>query len=213
MKTNEHHYAGVDVSKAELVAFYQQWKAPRTFENSITGIKALIKTLPPSTHFVCEASGGYERPLVDACFRKQVPVSILNALRVHEFAKASGRLAKTDNIDAEVIVDFANCFKPQPQEPPRPVQLALKESVRHRDRLMRDKVRMGSQLEKTCDAYVRKDLRAAIKSIERRLAKLDTHISEIIDSDHELKTKRKRLELIKCVGPILSATLLGELPS
>jgi len=77
---------------------------------------------------------------------------------------------------------------------------------------MREKIRLGSQHEKNSDQFIKKDLQAAIKSVIRRLDKLDAHISGLIASSDELKGKYKRLQLVKCVGPILSATLLAELP-
>jgi len=212
MKPTTHYHVGVDVSKAELVAFCHSWNAPKVFENSPKGIRALFKSHPPEAHFVCEASGGYERLLCDACFKNQRPVTLANARRVHDFARASGHLAKTDAIDATIIVAFADTFKPEAQKPPRPAQVALKEFIRYRERLVCEKVRAQTQLSKTTNTFLNKDLKAHLKNLLKRIAKITVHIAELIASDEEFKSRAKHLQQVKGVGPILAATVLGELP-
>src|SRR5262245_58548050 len=97
-------YVGIDVSKTQLDL--ADASTSRRLPNTKSGVAALLKTLPPGAHLVLEATGGYERILVAAAHSAGLPSSVLNPARVRHFARASGRLAKTDPIDAALLRDF-----------------------------------------------------------------------------------------------------------
>ena len=83
-------YAGVDVSKDKLDAYCHEWGAPRIFANTPEGLAKLHRQLPDGIHIVCEATGGYERALLDSAWAEGCTVSRVNPARVRYYAKAIG---------------------------------------------------------------------------------------------------------------------------
>jgi hypothetical protein len=111
-------YVGVDVSKAPLDVALRPAGAGWSFPNDQAGIDALVSQLlleeaPPPTLVVLEATGGFERPLAAAALAATgMPVAVLNPPQARDFARATGRLAKTDRIDAEILARFAEAVHP-----------------------------------------------------------------------------------------------------
>ncbi len=117
------YYIGIDVSKENLDIFIRRDKRVRTIANRAKSIERLIAELAEqheNIHLVCEASGGYEKPLLKAAFRAGRPISLINARCVRSFADAMSQHAKTDSIDAEVITHFAEVKKPSALPRPAP---------------------------------------------------------------------------------------------
>src|SRR5438128_6396455 len=107
-------YMGVDIAKAYLDVAIGNEK--RRFGNDVLDHRQLIewiKQMPAKVQVICEPSGGYERRLVQALARAQIKVSLVQANRVRQFARAAGILAKTDRIDAEVLCEFGKVMQPQ----------------------------------------------------------------------------------------------------
>ena len=114
-------YIGIDVSKAKLDIF----DGEKTYQvkNNAEGWSKLFDRLPQEAHLVFEASGGYERGLALAAHVARVPTTKLNAARVRQFASASGKLAKTDKIDAQVIAKFGETFHHKTDRKPSDTRL------------------------------------------------------------------------------------------
>src|SRR5947207_5635561 len=109
-------YCGIDVAKGQLdgALLGKRWQVP----NTKAGIRRLIKMLRQRNtcpQVICEASGGYEQDLVELLHQAAVPLTLVQPQRVHQFARASGILAKTDKIDAQVLVRFGQALAPAPQ--------------------------------------------------------------------------------------------------
>jgi transposase len=102
-------HIGVDIAKQNLVAALPG--GVRSFPNTPAGRRALIKALPQGSRLVCEATGGYEKALVDDCHAAGRPVVVANPRRVRAYARSQGLLAKTDRIDASLIGEFADGSK------------------------------------------------------------------------------------------------------
>ena len=111
-------YIGVDVAKASLdVAWAER---SRRFANNKSGLGALskwVKQSPLAVHLICEASGGYERGLLDAAELNGIKVSLVQANRVRQYARAAGILAKTDKVDARMLCCFGSAMQPEPTPP------------------------------------------------------------------------------------------------
>jgi transposase len=95
-------YIGIDISKLHLDLCHHQQSTQ--IPNTEKAIKRWLKSLPPTAVLVCESSGGYESLLIILAHAAQRPIARLNARQVRDFAKAKGRLAKTDKIDAQTLV-------------------------------------------------------------------------------------------------------------
>lgn len=215
MKTNQHtHYLGIDVCKEKLDVHSHTWNHPTVFTNDAKGIRSLFKKLAKigNVHLVCEATGGYEKKLINAALDAQIPISLINPRKARDFAKASGKLAKTDAIDAATITAFAECFHPIPLQRKSPEQEALREAVRRRDRLVHLRAAEKAALEKSADKTVLADIRLAIGQLSKRIDKLETLITSLIQQNHDLKEKATRMCQVKGVGPVIASTVLAEMP-
>jgi transposase len=116
MDTNPALFVGIDVSKAYLDTATRPGPRPERDPNDPAGIAALVSRLKPLAPalVVVEATGGLELPLVAALQVARIPVAAINPRQARDFAKASGRLAKTDRIDAEALAHFATAWAPAP---------------------------------------------------------------------------------------------------
>jgi len=107
-------YCGVDIAKSHLDAAIGKEK--RRLPNDATGHRQFIKwikQIEAQVQVICEPSGGYERRLIQALVGAQIKVSLVQANRVRQFARAAGILAKTDTIDARVLCAFGEAMRPQ----------------------------------------------------------------------------------------------------
>jgi len=209
----EKVYVGIDVAKASMdIAVHstgQRW----SFLNDDTGIAQAVTCLrelaPELT--VMEATGGIELPLTAALVVAGVPVVIVNPRQVRDFAKATGRLAKTDALDAKVMAHFAAVVRPTPRPLPD-VQAQEFSAILARRRqvvemLTAEKNRLG-----TARKAVRERIRAHITWLEQELANLNQDMRRSVQESPVWREKDNLLRSAPGVGPILSATLLSELP-
>ena len=115
-------FVGVDVAKAEVVVACRPDGVGWTATNDLKGIAATVarlRTMAP-TLIVAEATGGYERALVAALAAAGLPLVVANPRQVRDFAKATGQLAKTDRLDADILALFAERVRPTARPPRSP---------------------------------------------------------------------------------------------
>jgi len=113
-------YIGIDVAKAYLDVSWA--KEARRFSNERSGHAALVRWLKTSAtpvQLICEASGGYEQALLDSLAEEHVAITLVQAVRVRQYARAAGILAKTDRIDARVLAAFGAALRPKTTAPLR----------------------------------------------------------------------------------------------
>ncbi len=206
-------WAGIDISKGALDLSLRGQPSVR-FGNDAVGLAALLKVLKKqgSVQVVCEPSGGFERALLEALWEVQVPVSLINAARVRAFARSKGLLAKTDQIDAQVLREFGELFAPPPLAAPAPARRRLAALVQRREQLVGLLAMEEQRLVQADDAFVRRLGAKLIKELKRQVAELDAMIAAQIDEDDDLKRDNARLQEVKGVGPTTAATLLAEMP-
>lgn len=173
------HALGVDVSKATLEACAAPGQPSRTFANTGKGIAQLLvwaKAYQPS-RVVFEASGGYERQLLDALVAAGWEGCRVNAQQVRHFAKALGQRAKSDPIDAAILQRFGDVMAPHAYVPLTPEQAQLRDLVKRRVQLVQmrtaelDRVHQANQAMATSHRRVCKALKTEIRGIEKRIAK------------------------------------------
>lgn len=205
-------HLGVDVAKAELVADFQG--KIRRFKNDATGISALLKASAriPAAHLVCEATAGYERQLAAAAMDKSIPVSIVQPLRVREFARAHGHLAKSDPLDAALLTRFGNSVQPKALQPKDELRQELDDIMRTRAELIDSMQRELNRAEHhVCKMVIRihKNLAA---TYAKHIAALDAKAAAVIAADEALKQADALLRTVSGVGPQTSRSLLAFLP-
>lgn len=212
--TNPELFVGIDVSQARLdVALHPSGETFHVtndeggFELLCTRLAALSPTL-----IVCEATGGMERPVVLASTLAHLPIAVVNARQVRNFARATGQLAKTDRLDALILAHFAQAVRPE-------VRLVRDEQIRHLEALAvrrRQIVTMltaeRNRLGATHDQGIRIHIEHLIAHLQTLRKDLDR---ELLDAVQAHPATQHRFELLCSapgIGPVVALTLLSALP-
>ncbi len=205
-------YVGLDVAKLSLQLHLAGHF--HALANDAKGHAQLLKHLRahPNAQVVCEATGGYEQPLVRALQAAGIPVSILEAGRVRFFARAQGLRAKTDPIDAAVLSQYGQTFQPAPLPPISSQQQQLADWSQRRRQLVRLLVMEHNHAEHYTDPLARRQSRQLIRLLEKQIAQCDQAITTLIAQDAQLAHKASRLQTIPGVGKVVAATVLAEMP-
>jgi transposase len=207
-------FVGIDVSKDHLDVAVRPGGESYTINHSSQGIDELVEKLSElAAHLiVLEASGGLERPMTIALAEQGLPVVVVNARQVRDFAKATGRLAKTDRIDAMVLAQFAETVRPQLRELPDAKQRALSALLSRRRQLIEMITAERNRLAASAEPAVRGDIEAHLAYLQGRRDKLDQELDEAVQADPSWSFKAQLLRSVPGVGPVLTMCLLFELP-
>jgi transposase len=206
-------FVGIDVAKEWFDVQVLDGPSER-FTNDRTGHERLIGWLAGRTlgGVVLEATGGYERWLVAALTMAGLPTAVVNPRQVRDFAKALGRLAKTDAIDADVLARFAQAVRPAPRPIPDEQALRLRELLARRGQLVEMRVMESNRLEHAQVPRVRSDLLSSLEFIDKRLKRLDDEIDDELRRSPAWQEKVELLASVPGVGPQTARTLVIELP-
>lgn len=203
---------GIDVSKDRLdvhVApdgLYQQFRAQEV-EKLADWIQALSPTL-----VVMEASGGFERAAWLALAARNVSVAVVNPKRVRDFAKAAGKLAKTDKIDSAVLADFALRFSPAPTPPPTDAHRELEALLLRYRQLIEMSTAEKNRLGMSTSTWVKGQIRSHLRGLETQRRRVTDELLGKLATSMDLREKAERLRTVPGVGPITAASLLVDLP-
>lgn len=210
--TEPVRYVGLDVSKARL-DYALEAGQPLAVPNTGAGLKILIGQLQqlPGVRVVCEASGGYEEPLLRALAEAKLPACRVPPGRVRHFARAEGTLAKTDRIDVQLLCRYAQAMQPREMKPLRPECSQLRELLEYRRQLSEQLTLTRNRLEHA-GPTLHDLLTAQREHLSGQLDQADQAISAHLKSHEELQRKAARLQQLQGVGPVLAASLLAYLP-
>jgi transposase len=206
-------FVGIDVSKDKLDVAIRPDGDRWTVGNDEKGLEKMVARLleRKPTLVVLEATGGLQMPAVVALASARLPVVVVNPRQIRDFAKATGRLAKTDSIDADVIAHFGEAVRPKIR-PLRDAETQELTDLVSRRRQLVDMVTAEKNRLKTARKKVRKDIQAHIAWLEKRIHDVDTDLSERIKYSPAWRAKDEILQSAPGVGPVLSVTLLSGLP-
>jgi transposase len=217
MHDAERQWIGIDVAKGLLDVHVRPSDAQWTVANDDAGIRTLVEQLRrvAPTQVVIEATGGYELAVVSALAAAALPVVVVNPRQVRDFAKATGRLAKTDRLDAAVLARFAEVVQPEARVLATAEQQELDALLTRRrqliDMLTAEKNRLG-QIFVRGGTQVRKSLKTHITFLERELRMTDLDLGERVRQSPLWRERDDLLQSAPGVGPVLSRTLLAALP-
>jgi transposase len=211
MMAKQDVFVGIDISKGRLDVHVRPLGSGFSVANDAAGHAAIVARLKPlrSKRIVLEATGGYERALWIALTEAGLVAAVVNPRQVREFARASGRLAKTDRLDAAVIAHFAETFSPAGIRNPDPVADRLAEHVLYRRRLSEEVVALDNQLRQLADLRPRAERRLA--SLRAEIKEIDREMQAIIAGDPSKKALYACLTAVKGVGPVLACSLIANL--
>ena len=206
-------FIGIDVAKAELEFACIPAGETGRVANDEAGVAELLarcQALEP-TLIVCEATGGYEAALAAALATAQLPVVVANPRQVRDFAKATGHLAKTDAIDAQVLALFAERVRPEVRPLPDEALTALEALLTRRRQLVEMLTAEKNRL-LLARGSVRRDLQQHIRFLERRLHEVDDDLHTAVKASPVWRVKDDLLQSVPGVGRVVSLTLLAQLP-
>jgi transposase len=206
-------FLGIDVSKDRLDAAARdgrRFTAPND-PDGVAALAARVAALSPAL-VVLEATGGYEHPAAAALAAAGVPVAVVNPRQVRDFARATGRLAKTDALDAAVLAHFAEAVRPDP----RPLADA---TTRHlqallgRRRQLLEMRQMEANRRATCpDPGVRASHDRLSAALDDQLGAADRELAAAVEASPAWRAKEDLLRGVTGIGPVVSRTLLAEVP-
>ncbi len=206
-------FVGIDVSKATLDVALRPGGEPWRCANDEAGIAELVGRLRPLEPqlVVLEATGGLERLVVAALALAGLPVAVVNPRQVRDFAKATGRLAKTDALDAGVLAHFAEAIRPEPRPLPDMQSQALAALVERRRQVVGMLTAEKNRFQQALPA-VRPQVAAHIAWLEQALAELDGELDQTLRASPLWRERDQLLRSVPGVGPTVSLTLLAHLP-
>lgn len=206
---------GVDVGKHTLVVCDSQGHLKREVRNSTAAIiKHIVNRIdcPGQTFVVCEASGGYERPLVKALQAAGIAVCTANPFQVRRFAQGLGLLEKTDPIDARTLCRFAEIVDLQAARPPSPAEEHQQALVQRREQLLKLISQEQNRLAQAWDPQVAGLIRQMLTQLKAQKKRVEREIEALLKQQAQTNRAVAVLESTPGVGAVTTATLLCRLP-
>jgi transposase len=206
-------YAGIDVSKGRLEVAVRPVGERFGVPNDDAGIDELVGRLEERRPalVVLESTGGLERSLVAALAASGLAVAVVNPRQARDFARATGRLAKTDRIDAYVLAHFAEAVRPTPRAVPEEEAYVFRAILARRRQIVEMLTAENNRLG-TAPRAVRKRIEAHVRWLEKELKRTDDDLDEAIEQSPTWRENAALLRSVPGVGPVLCRTLLAELP-
>lgn len=208
-------YVGIDVSKDKLDMARGDAGGVVTYANDASGVAAAVRLLagaaPPPVVVVVEATGGLERPLLEALLDAGLPAALVHPGRVRYFARGLGVRAKSDPIDARVLARFGRLASPRLAERRSKNGAELADLVACRRQLAATRAQQLNRRGSAASKAARGALDAVIGALDEQVESLDREIRALIDADDDFRHLDKLLRSVPGVGPTLSATLAAEL--
>ena len=209
-------HIGIDVAKQTLQVDPTHLFGLHQVPNTSAGLKKLIKAIGSiknaSAHVVCEATGGYERLLVDSLHQANLTISMINPARVRSFASALGMEAKTDALDALVLTRFGQKLHPKPTPQTSAQQRELNQMVTRRNQLVDLLVIEKNRTREDLLPCLQKLAQSIRSHLEEQIAQIDDMIATLIAKDEVMDTKIRRLCLLQGVGKVTASSVLASLP-
>ena len=208
---------GIDVAKEHLDLAIRSSSGEvetRRFDNDpedIDQLKELLCEVGPE-RIVLEATGGYERPVSAALAAAGLPVAVVNPRQTRDFARATGRLAKTDEIDARVLALFGERIQPEVRPAPSADQEVFSALVARRRQLQKMKTAEQNRLGTAPSEAVRADIEEHLSFLEERLAETERQIKEAVENSPLWREEEELLCSIPGVGETTAHVLMAELP-
>jgi transposase len=207
-------FVGIDVSKLELVVALRPSGESFAVPNDRRGIKRLVEQLGQLAPelVVIEATGGMQRAVVAALWAAEIKVAVINPAWIRNFARGAGRLAKTDQIDAQMLALFAERERPQAKAPADAETRALQALVMRREQLLEMIGAEKNRLATAEGAALRQEIKHHLIYLGGRLNDVDKEIDKTVRRSEPWRRKSELLQSVPGVGRVLTAMLLAKLP-
>lgn len=204
-------YVGVDIAKGWIDVFYASSSKHEHIVISKQSLAKFVRSVKGCL-VVLEASGGYERPVTEALADAGVEYARVNPRHAREFARATGQLAKTDKVDAQVLARMGRALDLAPTSPLDKTRRELAVLVARREDLVTNIGRENNRLDTTGDAWVIKQIQSLVRQLQAHRAAVDARIADLVANSEPLTTESLRLISVKGIGPVVAAVLMARLP-
>lgn len=207
-------YVGIDVAKRFFDLYDLAEEKHQRFDNSRKGITACVKHLKKRrpASIVMENTGGYEMDLAVALHSSGLPVAVVNAKRIRDFARAMGQLAKTDAIDARIIAQYAAKLQPVPQGVWDEQTRTIKALVARRKQLVQMRTAEKNRQEHGSNTVIADSITSMIAAIEQQIQQVERQLRDQITRTPELKQKADQLISVPGIADTTATMLIAEVP-
>ena len=207
-------YVGIDVAKDRLDVHVRPTGETFSVARDGEGLAALTARLGAVQPrlVVLEATGGFEVTVAAALGAAQLPLAVVNPRQIRDFARATGKLAKTDALDAAVIARFAEATKPAVRALPDEKTRLLADLVARRRQIVEMMGAEGQRERRAVDKRLKKSIARLRKALEKELAEIDGEIDDNVRGSPAWAEKEDLLASVPGVGPVVARTLIAEMP-
>ena len=214
LPTAAHSFVGIDVSKDRLDVHLRPSGHAFAIPRDGPGLDQLLARLraEPPALVVIEATGGFELTVAAAIAGAGLPLAVVNPRQIRDFARATGRLAKTDRLDAAAIALFGERVRPEPRPLPDAATQTLAELVARRRQIIEMIGMEQNRVRQTRAPKVAQTIHATLKVLEAQLAELDHDIDDTIRGSPAWRAADDLLQSVPGVGSITARTLIAEMP-
>jgi transposase len=205
---------GIDVSKDRLDIAVRPSGEVFAVERNAAGLEQLtirLRELAPQV-VALEATGGFETIAAATLAAAHLPVVVVNPAQIRAFAKAIGQRAKTDPIDAATIAHFAEATKPEPRPLPDEATRLLGDLVARRRQIIEMIGAERQREQRVSVPHLRRSITRLLRALEKELASLNTDIDDAVRGSPAWREKENLLSSVPGIGPVISSTLIAELP-
>jgi len=212
-RRNTERNVGIDVGKDVLDIAILELGTHWQIANDDTAVRELVKQLRRYrlTRVVVEATGGYERRVAEACTAKGLPLLVVQPMKVRQFARAEGLMAKTDKIDAQLIARFGKVLELEPRALPDEKVRKVKDLLARKRQLNEQRTRELNRLHKA-QKFLQASHQRSIKQIEKEISWVEKHVVALVATVEEWKADYSIITSVPGIGDGVAYTLLGELP-
>jgi transposase len=210
----EDRFVGIDVAKDRLDIHLLPDNKALSVTRDHAGLERLMAWLGecPATLIVMEATGGFEITVASTLAAARLPVAVVNPRQIRDFARATGRLAKTDALDAAAIARFAQAIRPQPRPLPDAQALALGELVARRRQVIEMMTMERNRRRTAHQQSLQRQIDRHLDFLQKELSDIEDELDTAIKATPAWRETEQLLTSVPGVGPALARTLIAELP-
>lgn len=215
IQTDYSRIIGVDVASRKLDIYDTSDNRHQVIKNGLDSIMSFCKSLsdgPEKILVVMEATGGYERELLDVLHDLGIDCAVINPLRIRKFAQGCGKLEKNDRIDAQILAEFGAVVPVKLHQQLSEDRRKLQRIVQRRSQILSNLQAEENRLAQEKDPQMQAMMKSAIAFYKGQRKQVDQLISQAIKESKELSQQSQLIRSCPGVGPVTAATLLAELP-
>ena len=205
-------YVGIDVSKQYLDIFDEGLGVPERIANATQAITRIAARWRCDVLVVFEATGVYDLELREALGRAGIRFARINPARARDFARASGRLAKTDPIDARMLAAFGRVMQPATEQAVNPARNALARLAKRRDQLVLMRAQEKNRRSEADDRALAERISRLIEVLDSEIAEIEADIKELIKAEPEITDEARLIRSLPGVGPVACMQLIAKMP-